>query len=276
MTTYLLLIYYWFTTELLLNYVITVLWTIRTSDPLLFMLDALANASRSRNKLRPRSPFSDEKNAGNRTSTGCTVWNSALCTCAHTHACRKNRACAFLAGFRVVCCLFYRFPVRNALRASQAVHATDVMVNNYPYCDNFSFIFGAKLFSDSTRLVKSYTFLPLYLGCSLLVFLLVIKPIFSNSANPRWTVLTETLILTAMLSWDGWGHSWAFHQWVKRFSKTLKATGDMDRVPWRKNNAEGTAVHPIANALFPHFASNAASGFFSDMTVLTMLRWRES
>lgn len=25
--------------------------------------------------------------------------------------------------------LFYRFPVRNALRASQAVHATDVMVN---------------------------------------------------------------------------------------------------------------------------------------------------
>ena len=54
---------------------------------------------------------------------------SALCTCAHTHACRKNRACAFLAGFRVVCCLFYRFPVRNALRASQAVLITDVMVN---------------------------------------------------------------------------------------------------------------------------------------------------
>lgn len=129
MTTYLLLIYYWITTELLLNYVRTVLWTIRTSDPLIFMLDVLANASRPRNKLRPRSPFSDEKNAGNRTSPGWMVWNSALCTCAHTHACRKNRACAFLAGFRVVCCLFYRFPVRNALRASQAVHATDVMVN---------------------------------------------------------------------------------------------------------------------------------------------------
>ncbi|WP_220263609.1 hypothetical protein, partial [Klebsiella pneumoniae] len=48
---------------------------------------------------------------------------------AHTHACRKNRACAFLAGFRVVCCLFCRFPVRNALRASQAVRVTDVMVN---------------------------------------------------------------------------------------------------------------------------------------------------
>lgn len=105
MTTYLLLIYYWITTDLLLNYVRTVLWTIRTSDPLIFMLDALANASRSRNKLRPRSPFSDEKNVGNRTSTGCTAWNSALCTCAHTHACRKNIACAFLAGFRVVCCL---------------------------------------------------------------------------------------------------------------------------------------------------------------------------
>ncbi|WP_248791203.1 hypothetical protein, partial [Escherichia coli] len=48
---------------------------------------------------------------------------------AHTHACRKNRACAFLAGFRVVCCLFYRFPVRNALRACQGVLITDVMVN---------------------------------------------------------------------------------------------------------------------------------------------------
>ncbi|MFI3504801.1 hypothetical protein, partial [Klebsiella pneumoniae] len=43
--------------------------------------------------------------------------------------CRKNRACAFLAGFRVVWCLFYRFSVRNALRASQAVLITDVMVN---------------------------------------------------------------------------------------------------------------------------------------------------
>ncbi|MCE0547838.1 hypothetical protein, partial [Klebsiella pneumoniae] len=46
---------------------------------------------------------------------------------------RKNRACAFLAGFRVVCCLFYRFPVRNALRASQAVLITDVMVNKSKY-----------------------------------------------------------------------------------------------------------------------------------------------
>lgn len=89
------------------------------------------NASRPRNKLRPRSPFSDGKNAGNRNYPGWMAWISALCTCAHTHACRKNRACAFLAGFRVVCCLFYRFPVRNALRASQAVHATDVMLNSF-------------------------------------------------------------------------------------------------------------------------------------------------
>ena len=29
----------------------------------------------------------------------------------------------------MVCCLFYRFPVRNALRASQVVLITDVMVN---------------------------------------------------------------------------------------------------------------------------------------------------
>ena len=63
-TTDLLLIYYkseeddyLSTTDLLLNYVITVLWTIRTSDPLLFMLDALANASRPRNKLRPVHRF---------------------------------------------------------------------------------------------------------------------------------------------------------------------------------------------------------------------------
>ena len=88
------------------------------------------NASRPRNKLRPRSPFSDKKNIGNRTYPGWMAWISALCTCAHTHACRKNRACAFLAGFRVVCCLFCRFPVRNALRASQAVLITDVMLNS--------------------------------------------------------------------------------------------------------------------------------------------------
>lgn len=74
------------------------------------------NASRPHNKLRSRSPFSGGKNAGNRTYPGWVAWISALCTCAHTHACRKNRACAFLAGFRVVCCLFYRFPARNALR----------------------------------------------------------------------------------------------------------------------------------------------------------------
>lgn len=87
------------------------------------------NASRPRNKLRPRSPFSDGKNAGNRTYPGWMVWISALCTCAHTHACRKNIACAFLTGFRVVCCLFYRFPVRNALRAYESVHARTLMLN---------------------------------------------------------------------------------------------------------------------------------------------------
>lgn len=87
------------------------------------------NASRPRNKLRPRSPFSGKKNIGNRTYPGWMAWISVLCTYAHIHACRKNRDCAFLAGFRVVCCLFYRFPVRNALRASEAVHARDVMVN---------------------------------------------------------------------------------------------------------------------------------------------------
>ena len=32
----------------------------------------------------------------------------------------------------MVCCLFCRFPVRNALRAPEAVRATDVMVNKLP------------------------------------------------------------------------------------------------------------------------------------------------
>ena len=66
---------------------------------------SLPNALRPDNKLSTRSPFSEEKNAGNRTSPGWMVWISALCTCAHTHACRKN-----------------------ALRASGVVQATDVMV----------------------------------------------------------------------------------------------------------------------------------------------------
>ena len=115
-------------------YVSSILCAICTSAPLPERAEngfsgCAGNASRPRNKLRPRSPFSGKKNIGNRTYPGWMAWISALCTCAHTHACRKNRACAFLAGFRVVCCLFYRFPVRNALRASQTVHATDVMVN---------------------------------------------------------------------------------------------------------------------------------------------------
>ena len=108
-------------------YVRSDLWTIRTSAPLPGpparaengFSGCAGNASRPRNKLRPRSPFSGKKNIGNRTYPGWMAWISALCICAHTHACRKNRACAFLAGFRVVCCLFYRFPVRNALRQSE-------------------------------------------------------------------------------------------------------------------------------------------------------------
>ena len=102
-------------------YVSSILCAICTSDSLPERAEngfsgCAGNASRPRNKLRSRSPFSGGKNAGNRTYPGWVAWISALCTCAHTHACRKNRACAFLAGFRVVCCLFYRFPVRNALR----------------------------------------------------------------------------------------------------------------------------------------------------------------
>ncbi len=82
-----------------------------------------------RNKLRPRSPFSDGKNAGNRTYPGWMAWISALCTCAHTHACRKAKPARFWRVFGWFVACFCRFPVRNALRASQAVLITDVMVN---------------------------------------------------------------------------------------------------------------------------------------------------
>ncbi len=46
----------------------------------------------------------------------------------------------------MVCCLFCRFPVRNALRASQVVHARDVMVN--------SLIFGFVLRGGGEDFVK--------------------------------------------------------------------------------------------------------------------------
>ena len=93
-TTETLLIYYkseeddyLSTTDLLLNYVITVLWTIRTSDPLLFMLDALANASRSRNKLRPRSPFSVGFGAGFELSGVNSGWNLPPASLVHNNSC---------------------------------------------------------------------------------------------------------------------------------------------------------------------------------------------
>ena len=41
----------------------------------------------------------------------------------------KTEPARFWRVFGWFVALFYRFPVRNALRASQAVHATDVMVN---------------------------------------------------------------------------------------------------------------------------------------------------
>ena len=57
------------------SYVTFILCAICTSDPLPERADSgfsgcAGNASRPRNKLRPRSPFSDGKNAGNRTSPG--------------------------------------------------------------------------------------------------------------------------------------------------------------------------------------------------------------
>ena len=44
----------------------------------------------------------------------------------------------------MVCCLFYRFPVRNALRASEVVRATDVMVNTGERDKPSSFIARAR------------------------------------------------------------------------------------------------------------------------------------
>ncbi|WP_275276082.1 hypothetical protein, partial [Escherichia coli] len=56
-------------------YVSSILCAICTSDPLPERAEngfsgCAGNASRPRNKLRPRSPFSDKKNIGNRTYPG--------------------------------------------------------------------------------------------------------------------------------------------------------------------------------------------------------------
>lgn len=122
LTTDKLQINYRITSLLHHSYVRSDLWTIRTSAPSSctcwkwFFRLCRQNASWLRNKLRPRSPFSGKKNIGNRTYPGWMAWISALCTCAHTHAWRENRTNVFLADFLIVCCLFYLFPVRNALR----------------------------------------------------------------------------------------------------------------------------------------------------------------
>ena len=109
-------------------YVSSILCAICTSDPLPERAEngfsgCAGNASRPRNKLRSRSPFSGGKNAGNRTYPGWVAWISALCTCAHTHACCKNRACAFLAGFRCTC--HHLLPVNHQKRP-EAVFAVRV------------------------------------------------------------------------------------------------------------------------------------------------------
>ncbi len=77
----------------------------RTADPIFFMVDVFANASRHPIKLLPRAPFSGGMTAGNGDSPG------------------------GMAGFRGEDGSFYGAGHRTALRASQAVHATDVMVN---------------------------------------------------------------------------------------------------------------------------------------------------
>ncbi|MEH8441420.1 hypothetical protein RAG88_01400, partial [Klebsiella pneumoniae] len=61
----------------------------------------------------------------------------------------------FLAGFRVVCCLFYRFPVRNALRGSEAVPIRDVMVNDNNRNTVVNVIFRLKITKKSTNITYS-------------------------------------------------------------------------------------------------------------------------
>ncbi len=81
----------------------------------------------------PRSPFS---RMGRTPETGSftpgwMAWISARYALVRIlmHAVKTEPA-RFWRVFRVVCCLFCRFPVRNALRASQAVLITDVVVVN--------------------------------------------------------------------------------------------------------------------------------------------------
>ena len=73
------------------------------------------NASRPRNKLRPRSPFWRRRTpeTGLTLAEWCEFPGYALARIL-MHAVKQSLR--FLAGFRVVCCLFYRFPVGYALR----------------------------------------------------------------------------------------------------------------------------------------------------------------
>ncbi len=68
------------------------------------------------------------KNAGNRTYRLNGVNFRALCTCAHTHACRKTEPARFWRVFGWFVACFAGFPSETPLRASQAVLSTDVMV----------------------------------------------------------------------------------------------------------------------------------------------------
>lgn len=97
-----------------------------------------ASASRSRNKLRARSPLpvrSRILRMRKITCQKCTpagpesvkkrgygvdpAPESEPFTWLHSHSLCQNSSPAFLAGLPGVCCQFYPFPVRNALRSSE-------------------------------------------------------------------------------------------------------------------------------------------------------------
>ena len=97
-----------------------------------------ASASRPRNELRARSPLpvrsrilrmrkitcqkctpADPESVKKRGYGVDPAPESEPFTWLHSHSLCQNSSPAFLAAFRVVCCLFYRSAVRNALRPSE-------------------------------------------------------------------------------------------------------------------------------------------------------------
>ena len=95
------------------------------------MPDGLANASRSHSKLRTRSPLSEDLSTRNPPLMPISARNRPPFTCVHSHAAAQKLSGAFFLRYGQGKCRKQAGGRRNALRASRAVRARDVMVNSF-------------------------------------------------------------------------------------------------------------------------------------------------